>query len=262
MSRARDVLFRPSRLATIGFVVAVAVACALLGRWQLSRLAERRALNDALERRIEQPAVPLAVVVAELAAGVPIDDLEFRIVTVTGAFVPGEEVLQRNRSHEGQQGFHVVTPFRIDDRATDGAESVLVRRGWVPVANDEPPVAAAAPPSGLVTITGMVRTPERHGGFGPSDPATGVLERVFWADPRRLDDQVSGNLIDLVIDLRSIHPATAERHLLPKPLEDPRFDEANHLSYAVQWFSFAVIALVGIAAYARSQWFRRTGQPA
>lgn len=247
----RAVLLRPSRIATIAFVLAVAVACVLLGRWQLSRLAERRALNEALESRIDLPAEPLDGLLAELDAGVPITELEFRTVTVTGVFGFQEEVLQRNRSHEGRQGFHVLTPLHLRDET-----AVLVRRGWVPVALDDPPIDEAEPPHGQVTVTGIVRAPERHSGFGPADPGSGTLERVFWANPRRLDRQVSNPLVDLVIDLRSIDPPPTRDLDLPVPLATPSFDEANHLSYAIQWFSFAIIALVGIGFYARSQWFR------
>ena len=254
MSRARQVLLQPSRLGTIVFVVAVAIVCVLLGRWQLSRLEERRALNAALEARSELPALTMTDVIGALDDGTPATELEFRRVVVDGSFRPDEEVLQRNRSHEGQSGFHVVTPFLFDD-----GRAVMVRRGWVPAALEEPPVAEAEPPRGPVTITGLLRAPERPEGFGPSDPEDGALERVFWIDPHRLDAQTTESLVDIVIDLE--HSTGNTPRQLPEPLPPLAFDEANHLSYAIQWFSFAVIALVGIAAYARSRWFRDGAAP-
>ena len=226
----------------------MAVACVLLGRWQLSRLEERRALNAALETRTELPALTMDDVIAALDEGTPATELEFRRVSVTGTYQPDEEVLQRNRSHEGQAGFHIVTPLVFDME-----HAVLVRRGWVPAALDEPPVPEAAPPAGTVTINGLLRAPERRSGFGPTDPQTGELARAFWIDPLRLDPQTSSSLVDVVIDLDALDAPPGQ---LPEPLPPLAFDEANHLSYAIQWFSFAVIALVGIAAYARTRWFR------
>lgn len=249
MSRSREVLLRPGRIGTIAFVLAVAVACVLLGRWQLARLEERRSDNERLEARSELPPLGFDELVTTLSDGTPVDDLEFRRVEVTGTYIPDDEVLQRNRSHQGRQGFHVLTP--LDVRNGTG---LLVRRGWVPVALDEPPVAEAAPPPGTVTVTGLLRTPERFGGFGPSDPDEGQLERVFWADPERLEPQTSIALVDVVVDLQLQQPATGGDVL--ESLPELAFDEANHLSYAVQWFSFAVIAVVGLVAYAATRWFR------
>lgn len=233
--------------------MAVAVACVLLGRWQLARLEERRDLNAALEARGELPALSMAEVIAALDEGTPATQLEFRRVIVEGTYRPAEEVLQRNRAHEGQAGFHVVTPLVFDE-----GRAVMVRRGWVPAALDDPPVVEALPPEGTVAVTGVLRAPERPGGFGPSNPADGVLERVFWIDPRRLDDQTTESLVDIVVDL---DPSAGSPGRLPEPLPPLSFDEANHLSYAIQWFSFAAIAVVGITAYARSRWFRDGTRP-
>jgi surfeit locus 1 family protein len=249
VSRTREVLLRPGRIGTIAFVLAVAVACVLLGRWQLSRLQERRDLNAALEARSAEAPMTFDELVEAHEAGTSPEDLEFRRVTVEGQLATEFEVLQRNRGHQGQQGFHVVTPLIV---RTD--LGILVRRGWVPVALDDPPVLEAAAPGGTVTVSGLLRAPERHDGFGPRDPETGDLARVFWADPQRLDDQVPFALVDMVVDLQSLDPPHPGE--LPEPLPPLEFDEANHLAYAVQWFSFAVIAIVGLAAYARTRWFR------
>lgn len=251
MSRTREVLLRPGRIGTIVFVLAVAVACVLLGRWQLSRLDERRDLNATLEQRRELPPLDIDELVDELEQGTQPDELEFRRLTVEGVYHWEYEVLQRNRGHQGQQGFHVITPLLITDEL-----AILVRRGWVPVELDEPPVDEAEPVKRRVTVTGLLRAPERHEGFGPSDPETGELERVFWADPQRLDDDTPFALVDMVVDLQTSEPPQTRDLDYPVPLPELTFDEANHLSYAVQWFSFAVIAIVGLGAYAATRWFR------
>jgi cytochrome oxidase assembly protein ShyY1 len=42
----------------------------------------------------------------------------------------------------------------------------------------------------------------------------------------------------------------------------PSLDEGPHQSYAIQWFAFAAIALIGTAAVARGEWNRNRGGPA
>lgn len=243
----RDLL-RPSAIVTHVLVLAVAVTCVALGQWQLDRLRQVRDHNARLEARLAAGPVDLA----SLLDG-PVDDeaLEFRRVEATGTYRPEEEVLQRNRDHQGRQGFHLLTPLEL----TDGAV-VLVRRGWVPAELSEPPVAEAAPPDGEVVVHGLLERPVPQPGFGARDPDEGRLERVFHTDTERLDRQVAGDLFPMVLRAEQDPPLPAGE--LPAGLDRPLLDEANHLSYAVQWHTFAVIALVTYGLWLRSRYRRRT----
>ncbi len=242
----RDLL-RPAALVSHLLVLAVAVACVALGLWQLDRLAAVREDNARLAERLEAPPVDLTT----LTGGpVPEADLEFRSVTASGTYRHDEEVLQRNRDHQGQTGFHLLTPLELED----GEVVVLVRRGWVPSELSDPPVEQTAPPSGTVTLTGILERPVPQPGFGPQDPDEGHLERVFHTDTARLDRQVDGELFPMVLRLETQQPPlNTGPGQLPFALPGPELDEANHLSYAVQWFSFAVIALITYGAW----WFTR-----
>jgi surfeit locus 1 family protein len=257
-------LLRPRALLRHLLVLAVAVTCVSLGMWQLDRLGEVRASNALLEARMAAPEADLADLLAEaglyaggLAAGGldadAIESLTFRRVRVSGTYLADEEVLQRNREHRGQTGFHVLTPLDLGDGRT-----LLVRRGWVPADLDTPPVAEAAPPDGPVTLTGILERSIDQPGFGPRDLDDGVLERVFHADTSRLDAQMSGDLLPVV--LRLVDDA---QDTLPRGLDEPVLDEANHRSYAVQWFTFAALAVVTYGAWlwSRRRAGGRVGQP-
>jgi surfeit locus 1 family protein len=242
-------LLRPRALLRHLLVLAVAVTCVSLGLWQLDRLAEVRASNALLEARLAAPEADLSDLLAEDA----IEALTFRRVQVTGTYLADEEVLQRNREHRGQTGFHVLTPLDLGDGRT-----LLVRRGWVPADLNTPPVAEAAPPAGEVALTGILERSVDQPGFGPRDRDEGVLERVFHADTSRLDGQVSGALLPVVLRL-----VDEQQVALPLGLDEPVLDEANHRSYAVQWFTFAILA---VGTYGAWLWSRRqtgggAGQP-
>jgi surfeit locus 1 family protein len=262
-------LLRPRALLRHLLVLAVAVTCVSLGLWQLDRLAEVRASNALLEARLAAPEADLSDLLAEAGVDIggsaadgsdlgdldadAIEALTFRRVQVTGTYLADEEVLQRNREHRGQTGFHVLTPLDLGDGRT-----LLVRRGWVPAELDSPPVAEAAPPEGEVVLTGILERSVDQPGFGPRDPDEGVLERVFHADTSRLDGQVSGALLPVVLRL-----VDEQQVALPLGLDEPVLDEANHRSYAVQWFTFAILA---VGTYGAWLWSRRqtgggAGQP-
>jgi surfeit locus 1 family protein len=226
----------------IGWVLVVAGAALFirLGIWQLDRLDERVASNRLIEQNLGAPPEPLATVLAEPG------DLAYRHAVAVGEYAPAYEVLLRNRSLNDENGFHVLTPLVLSSGGT-----LLVDRGWVSLEFDQPPVMT--PPLGTVEVTGVLRPSATASRFGPKDPAAGRLDVVFWPDLERLSSQMPGTLEPMYLELRSQTPEAATTQ--PIPADDPVLDNGPHLSYAIQWFSFALIAVVGYVLLLR----RRSG---
>ncbi len=227
-------LVRPAALLSHVLVLAVVGMLVALGQWQLERLDQVRTSNALLVERTA--AAPVDLLTLMRPGGTAIDSVEFLRVTATGRFVPDEEVLQRNRVQRGLQGLDVLTPFDLGDGLT-----VLVRRGWVPTTMDTPPVRDAPPPGGVVTISGILERTVTQPSFGARDPDQGVLERVFHPDTQRLDRQMSGSLLPVVLRMDALPGATAVT--LPAAPGAPTLDEGSHLSYAAQWHLFALLAI-------------------
>ena len=215
-------------------VVALAIVFINLGFWQLRRLEERRLENIVGESRFEAEPVDLGLLLD--ASGAEQDTLEFRRATATGVFQPEDEVLIRSQVHQGVAGFHVVTPL-----LGEGGIAVLVNRGWVPLDVDEVPATAAPPPDGPVSVTGWVRPTQTRGALGPSDPGEGRLVTMSRVDIDRIQQQVPYEIDPVYLTLLDDLDGD-----LPIPAPSPSFeDEGPHLAYAIQWFSFALIGLVG-----------------
>jgi surfeit locus 1 family protein len=247
-------LLRPKALLSHLLVVVVVATCVGLGLWQLDRLDAIRTDNARLAARLVAEPVALDDLVDPTRPDtIDTDAIEYRRVEATGTFVPDEEVLQRGQQHQGQAGFHVLTPLQLEAGGV-----VLVRRGWVPTRLDEPPVTEAAPEPGTVTVTGVLEAPVPQPDVGPQDPTDGPLQRVFHTDTDRLDPQVSGDLLPLV--LRADGDPQAAFDDLPAAPGTPELDERNHLSYAMQWFSFAVLALVTYGAWGTTRLRRRADE--
>lgn len=240
----RSELLRPRAIAAHLLVLVVAGVLVSLGLWQLDRLGQIRAQNAVAEAQLAAPPVALRELADPTAPG-PVDQdaLAYRRVVVEGTYRPHEEVLRRGQQHREQAGFHVLTPLEL----TDGGV-VLVLRGWVPSTLSEPPVAEALPPSGIVRVEGVLEPPVGQPSFGPRDPDEGELARVFQTDTARLDRQVEGALFPMLVRIDT-DPDEVAFDVLPVPAGSPVLDERNHLSYAVQWFSFAVLAVGTYAAY-------------
>ena len=227
-------LLAPRWLLAHVVVLIVAIVFVNLGFWQLRRLEERRLDNAVGESRFEAEPVDLGTLIE--AAGSDDESLEYRRATATGVFRPEDEVLIRSQVHQGGAGFHVITPLLRED-----GSAALVNRGWIPLVLDQAPVSEAPPPGGTVTVEGWVRPGQTRGSLGPTDPAEGRLVTMSRVDIARIQQQVRYQLDPVYLSL--LEGDEAE---LPIPAAAPTFDdEGSHLAYAIQWFSFALIGLVG-----------------
>lgn len=236
----------------MGHLLALVLVVAFVnfGFWQLRRLDQARTRNEMIEARSALPDQRLAEAVA-LGA-----DMTYVPVVASGVYDPDHEVLLRGRSTGGQPGFHVLTPLVLAASEGDLAgTAVLVERGWVPYDMDEVPVQAALPPAQEVTVRGELHPPQvpPTGFLAPlaaHDPPEGVLVQSFYVDVARLQPQMPYDLVGAYLKLREQAPPTAGNFPTPLPVEV--HDLGPHLGYAIQWFSFAVIGVVGYAFLLRS----------
>jgi surfeit locus 1 family protein len=197
----------------------------------------------------------LAAAEAEAAGGAdPALALRDRRVRVAGWFEPEDEVLRRPVSRNGLPGYHVVTPLRLEDDP-DGRR-LWVERGWVSDDFDRVPVVDAPPPEGRVEVIGWLRATTSPptgwvAAIAPRDPPTGRLATVAYLDPERLGDQVGGPLVPAVLWLEEVVGVTPAAGAWPAPPEPHEVSPGPHLGYAIQWFAFVAITIVGYAALLR-----------
>ncbi|HQQ71072.1 MAG TPA: SURF1 family protein, partial [Alicycliphilus sp.] len=100
-------------LLTLAAVVVLAVT-ASLGAWQLSRAAQKQALQALLTAREQLPALTGGDLAQARPDGVV--GLLHRNVQLQGRWLPGSTVSLGNRQMQGRAGFWVLTPLRLQDR--------------------------------------------------------------------------------------------------------------------------------------------------
>jgi surfeit locus 1 family protein len=240
-------LFSGRRLWMTLLVIAGALVLGRLGIWQLDRLAQRHALNNSIDARMAQPAVALD------GGAIDPEALEYRQVEARGVYDPAQEIVLRNRAFEGAPGVHVLTPLRINGSKA----AVLVDRGWIPLEQSAPEARNIfAPPQGEVVIKGVARRSQEDTG-GPQDPPLSPdrprLDAWFRVDTTRIEQQTGYPLLPLFVEQQ---PAPGDSDL-PRRVATTDLGEGPHLSYAIQWFAFAVTLLVGYVAFTYQQ-ARRT----
>lgn len=224
--------------------VLVALACARLGVWQLSRLGERRARNASVVARFDQPAVTsVAALPADTAAG------RFRRVQLLGLWDYEREIVIAGRTRQGSPGVNIVTPVRP---LSGAGPALLVNRGWVYSPNGAAVELARWREGDTAHVDGFAVTfrPALAGNVG----AASHPRAVRWLDSADVARRIESPLRPYVVvqDAPGWRRDTvARRDSTPARVGVPRLDEGSHLSYAVQWFSFAGIALVGLWATLR-----------
>jgi surfeit locus 1 family protein len=237
-------LFTGRRLWMTLLVIIGALILGRLGIWQLDRLAQRRAFNSSLNTRMAQP--PITVTDAQIDP----DALEYRRIEVRGVYDPTQEIVLRNRELDGVAGIHVLTPLRLSGSDT----AVLVDRGWLPRDYADPAArsAYAAPPSEQL-VSGIARRSQDESAGGPQDPPLGPdrkrLDAWFHVDTARIQQQAGYPLLPIFIEQQ---PAPGDP-ALPRRVATVDLGEGPHMGYAVQWFAFAIILVVGYIAFVYSQ---------
>lgn len=232
---------RPAWIVSHVFVITLAVVLFSLGMWQLSRLDDVRERNERLAARIAREPVPVETLVPAGSDESAADTARDRRVTATGRYRPDGAVLIRGRSLDDAPGSWVVVPFELAD-----GRVIVVNRGWID--NDgrhtSVPDDYAAVPEGEVEVAGLLHPGHERGTLGATDPEEGVLDSMARIDLERLDQQLDGDVLPVWLQLTDAEegaPDPSPRRLALPPVND----EGPHLSYAVQWFIFTTIAVVG-----------------
>lgn len=224
----------PKWLFGHALVLAVVVSFTSLGLWQLRRLDEARSHNAHLEERMAADPVSLGAALDEGAS--------FSRVTTRGEYVAEAQTFTAPRGRDGNPGHHVLTPLETPDG------TVLVDRGWVPFEREGVPAEAVAPPEGEVEVRGLLMPAEE------GDPGEG--ENVRMIDPAEVEDRTGVPLESGYLQLQESEPQVDGA---PLAHAQPVLDEGNHLSYAIQWFLFTGVVLIGYPILIRRTGRERSG---
>ncbi|MDQ4138003.1 MAG: SURF1 family protein [Actinomycetota bacterium] len=231
-------------LGYLALTVAFAVACVLLSQWQWARNAERAKEIERVEQNYDRDPVELGAV---LEAPDAFDAAEeWMPVRMTGTYLAEEQLLVRNRPLNGAPGFEVLTPLLLEDGSV-----FVVDRGWLPTGSDQDlPDEIPEPPAGTVTVVAHLKPgePPIPGRSAPD----GQIATVHLDDiAERLDRAVYTGAYGL---LASEDPAPA---VAPRTAERPEADPGPHLSYALQWVLFGLLAFVALVWAVRQEYRAR-----
>jgi len=209
------------RRGVIAIASLAAMVCVGAGVWQIDRLGQRRARNALLAAKRALPPIELR------GQGIPADSARERRIVARGVYDFARERIWPLRSFDATPGVALITPLRLAD-----GSAVLVDRGWVPSPDAFHLDRGMYREADTATVEGLGFILPR----GRADP-----------DPGALRDSIPYPLLPFVLQ----QTGTSAPMGLPRRWPIPALDDGPHLSYIVQWFSFALIIVLGTAALLR-----------
>lgn len=215
--------------------ISVAAICIALGFWQLRRLAERRQSNALVAARRFAPEVELDSLPGDAAQA------RFRRVHLRGVYDYGQEIVFTLRGRNGSPGVNILTPLLRNRKDT----AVLVNRGWLYSPDGMTVDTGPWREEETLNGTGFVETFPTKGPFAPPNPARPrSFRRLNRADLVKAFPYPIANYYVVLTD-------SADRPNIPPRIEAPPLDEGSHRNYAIQWFSFAAISIIGLVFFLR-----------
>lgn len=222
--------------ALVLFVAVLGVTFVKLGQWQLRRLDERRADNHVVRVNEAAPVAEFGDIFNH-----PIGEAdEWKRVRVTGTFDAEHQFVIRYRDNSDDSGYEVVAPLRTTDGRT-----VLIDRGFVALDGGQQIIRnAPPPPAGTVTVIGRVRADEtgRDSATVPVDGHARLINSV------KIGAALGRPVVSGYIDAMTMSPADPTTF---QQIDLPELSDGPHFWYAVQWFMFTGIGVLGVVVFIR-----------
>lgn len=239
--------FAPRLIPTAVYFVLLSFLLTL-GFWQLDRADQKRADLAARAAATQAPVLTLNQSKVTLASA------EYRRARAHGEYDTSKQFLLDNRVEDGQVGYRVLTPFRLEG----SAQAVLVDRGFVPIVDGREvmPTLPAIENKNQVTgrISGGPSVGMRLG--EPTDTPGQWPRRVQYMDFAYMDSAVDYALANFVLIEGSLANDTVARR---STRDAWRFGPERHEGYAFQWFALATaLTLIWIVVNTKRQARGRT----
>ena len=228
-------VFAPPAWALVLTGLALA-AFVSLGNWQLGRAQEKQALADSFAAGSRDTVDATGLGFADLP--------RYQQVRLRGSYDAARQILLDNMpSSTGRPGYRVLTPL---ERA-DGRGWVLVDRGWVPLGPTRAELPDVAVAGGEREVTGVLDglpVPGLRVGPATVPGASGWPRVMLFPTEADVESALATDVESRIVLLDPAAPDGFERAWRPSL----GFGPERHLGYAIQWFAFAVVAVVMLIA--------------
>lgn len=244
-----SVALRPKYLGLLALMVAATLVCGLLANWQWNRAHESMENTATVQEAAPVPLESLQKV------GEPVtNDIQGRLVQVTGRFVPEHDAVSPHREIDSRAAAVVLTDFEITEGALKGTK-VPVARGFV----DDTPSgvrSVPAPPAGELTLVARLEASEGASDgintySGTDVPSLATISSPLlvniWGGPMMMSYlSVTEPALTHTAKIDAATARELSTGVSPLPAAESQFSAGLNLQnfgYMIQWLIFGVFFL-------------------
>ena len=218
--------FKPGIIPTIVFLLILPILLRL-GFWQLDRAEEKRGLISLFKQQNELG--PLFI-----KSNIKLDEkLNYRKAKVEGKYNLSKQIFIDNKIYQGKTGVYVMTPFKLKN----SEYSILVNRGWVPMAIDRLTLPNITTTNKELTLFGKIKMQSKKpftvGERFQSNQGWPAL--MQWINLPEIEKTSGLKLLPYVLLLDEKEQSGYVRNWKPVVMQPEK-----STSYAVQWFALAL----------------------
>jgi surfeit locus 1 family protein len=225
---------QPRALIVAVIAIVLAALCVRAGLWQLSRYDAKRALARSYREALAAPPVALPGPIAAW------EDVRDRRVLVRGELDERWQVLLSDRWRGDSAGVEVLTPVRLESGVI-----ALLDRGGLPSADGIHAAPADWSEPGPRAWIALLEPLPRHVHTPAWERLRADSAGTLWAARALCADSIAAHAPFALAPwvLRALPDSSAPA--LPARALPEAPNAMMHLSYAVQWFLFALAFLAG-----------------
>lgn len=236
--RIHQYVFRPSLIGTILTLICIPLFIKF-GFWQYNKAQQKQAIQVAYQNAEASSALTFPAHISTATA----DDIaqwNYKKVKVTGQYETKYQFLLDNKVEQNQAGYHVITPFKIDQ----SSQYVLINRGWIAGNADRNQLPVFETPKGQLTLQGQVWIPSTKI-FTLEDQSIAPGPQNWQAVWQNMDIATLNKSLPFAISPLAIKLDNGDQPGgLLRNWQVPADRITTHIGYAYQWFGFALATLL------------------
>ena len=220
---------KPSSAFTL-FTIMSILGLLALGGWQISRMEWKENIITNIATANEQAPLTFDQIPdkAEDYA-----ELGFRKAKIRGTFISDVEFHIAARFHKSQQGYHVHTPFRMEDDRI-----ILLNRGWIPVDLKNPEQRPDSIAEGWQELEVQIRTDNDATSYTHENQP--INNMWFHKEIEIMSADSSYKLVPFAADVVGDN----NQKTLPVPSSGDIDLRNDHFQYSLTWFGMALCILL------------------
>lgn len=226
--------FSSKLLSTLIALLLVALLIAL-GFWQLYRAeVKHRIDNHVIQAQFKSPLNLNRFITEETS----FDKQVYRSASITGHYDNKINFLLDNRTYQGKAGFHVLTPFLLENSSSTTPKAILINRGWVGYQGTRDNIPNISVSDKPTTIIGTIKEVGDSITLGDDSNSSTYPKIIQSISLKKLTRTTGLEFIPIIIQLNKSEKSGFVREW------QPYYGTADKsTAYAVQWFSMAIVLL-------------------